>query len=153
MDFETLVEINKAVVALTQEPSLYSDADATKLKELLKEVEQRADNQKSVSAIPEKASLLVFKIASGQHFRAGNKRTALVSGYAFLRKNGHKISIEDGDFISVVDKAGMGAATLDEVYGVMKRLMTKSAADRKGWDSLLAQAVESNKEFLTRIGS
>ncbi len=153
MDLPTLVEVNNEVVLLTREPHEYTPADGEKLDELLQEVASRADNQDFEEAVPEKASLLVFKIASGQHFHAGNKRTALVAGLVFLNKNGYKIRIDDPDFVSVVDKAGMAAATLDDLYGVMRRLIAKSPVERKGWDNAIKQTVESNRKFLTEMGS
>ncbi|MFI5404637.1 MAG: Fic family protein [Candidatus Gagatemarchaeaceae archaeon] len=153
MDFPTLVEANKEVVLLTRESHEYTQADGEKLEELLQEVASRADNQDFEEAVPEKASLLVFKIASGQHFHAGNKRTALVAGLVFLNKNGFKIKINDPDFVSTVDKVGMAAASLDDLNAAMRRLMTKSAVERKGWDNALKQTVEANKKFLTDLGS
>ncbi len=153
MDLPTLVSINKEVVSLTREPHEYSAADGEQLGVLLGEVAARADNQDFEEAVPEKASLLIFKTASGQHFHAGNKRTALVAGLVFLRKNGYKIKIDDPDFVSVVDKAGMAAATLDDLFGVMRRLIAKSPAERKRWENAVKQVVESNRPFLTEIGS
>jgi len=145
--------VNREVVSLTREPHECSRADSEQLESLLKEVASRADNQDFEQAISEKASLLVFRLASGQHFRAGNKRTALVAGLVFLRKNGYKIKIDDPELISVVDKAGMAAASLDDVYDLMRRLSAKSAAERKAWESAVKQTVESNSRFLTEIGS
>ena len=115
VDFETLVGVNMAVVALTKEKHEYSSADGRKLRNLIKEVEQRADNQEFDEAVAEKAALLVYDIARGQYFHAGNKRTALVAGLAFLAKNGHSIDIEDEEFVSTVDKAGIAAADLDSL--------------------------------------
>lgn len=153
MDLQTLVEINKGVVALTGEPHGYSPADGEKLAALVKEVEQRADNQEPADAVPEKAALLVFKVASGQYFRAGNKRTALVAGLVFLAKNGYRFDITDPEFVSTVDKAGMAAASLDDLYDVVRRLAVKSKAERKGWDKVADLTVESMKDFLTSQAS
>ncbi len=153
MDLDLLVSINKQVVSFTREPHEYSAADGQQLGALLDEVMSRADKQDFEEAVPEKASLLVFKIASGQHFHAGNKRTALVAGLVFLRKNGYKIRMDDPDFVSVVDKAGMAAVSLDDLHGVIRRLIAKSPAERKGWENAVKQTVELNKKFLTEIGS
>jgi prophage maintenance system killer protein len=153
MDFATLVAINADVVSLTGEPHQYSPADGKKVEELLAEVEARADNQDFEEAVPEKASLLVFKVASGQYFHAGNKRTALVAGLTFLRKNGYKIDIWNPEFVSTVDKVGMAASTLDDLYSVMSGLVVKSATERKGWDKAVKEVVESNRKFLTDLGS
>lgn len=153
MDFDTLVAINKEVASLTRETHEFSPADGEKLKELLQGVATRADNQDLEEAVREKASFLVFKIASGQHFHAGNKRTALVAGLVFLNKNGYKIRINDKDFVSAVDKVGMAAASLDDLNEVMRRLMAKSPVERKGWDKAAKQAVESNEKFLKEVGS
>ena len=149
LDFDTLADINRRVVELTGEPHAYSPADGEKLAGLVKEVEQRADNQELQEAVPEKAALLVYKIASGQYFRAGNKRTALVAGLVFLAKNGYKIDVTNSGFVSTVDKVGVAAATLDDLYGVLRRLAVKSKVERKGWEKLIEQSIESDKEFLT----
>lgn len=153
MDFESLVEVNKEVASLTMEAHGYSEADGEKLEELIAEVESRADNEDFDEAVVDKASFLVFKIASGQHFHAGNKRTALVAGLLFLRKNGFNIDMTDESFVSSVDKVGVAAATLDDLYSVMKDLVSKSPAERKGWDKAAKSIVESNRSFLKGLGS
>lgn len=153
VDLPTLIAVNREVVLLTHEPHECSQADSEQLESLLKEVASRADNQVFEQAIPEKASLLVFKLASGQHFRAGNKRTALVAGLVFLRKNGYKLKIDDPKLVSIVDKAGMARASLDDVYDVMGSLAVKSAVERKSWESAVKQVVASNSKFLIDIGS
>jgi len=153
MDMPALVAANKEVASLTREPSEYSVADGKQLESLLKDVTSRADNQDFEEAVAEKASLLMFKLASGQHFKAGNKRTALVAGVVFLRKNGFKLKIDDPDLISVIDKAGMAEASLDDVFDAVKRLYVKSTVDRKAWEASVNQTVEDNRKFLTDIGS
>jgi len=153
MDMSALVGINREVALLTREPSEYSEPDGRQLESLLKDVTSRADNQDFEEAVAEKASLLIFKIASGQHFKAANKRTALVAGIVFLRKNGYTMKINDPDFVSIIDKAGMAEATLDDVFDAVKRLYVKSTVDRKAWDASIKQTVEENRKFLTDIGS
>ncbi len=152
-DFETLVEVNRQVVALTNEPHGYSEADGRKLGELVEEVELRADNQEYEEAVVEKSALLVFKLASGQYFRSGNKRTALVAGAVCLAKNGYSIDVGNADLVSMVDRAGIAAAGLDEVYEVLLRLAAKSKVERKAWDKAVAQTVASNKDALTKMGA
>jgi prophage maintenance system killer protein len=153
MDFDTLVIVNKEVASLTREPHEYSKADAQKLAGLVKEVETRADNQDFDEAVTEKAALLVYKVASGQYFRSGNKRTALVAGIAFLVKNGYTLDLANAELVTTVDKAGIAAADLDDLYGVMKELVVKTKAERKGWEGVVKGVVEKNKEFLTRLAS
>lgn len=153
MDFDTLVAVNREVVLLTGELHEFTAADGEKLKELLAEVEGRANDEKFEDAVPQKAALLVFKIASGQHFRSGNKRTALVAGSVFLRKNGHRIDIKNDGFVSAVDKVGIAAESLDNLQEVMDDLVTKSASERKSWETAIKETVEANKKFLTDIGS
>ena len=148
LDFDVLVSINRRVVALTGEPHGYSPADGEKLSGLVREVEQRADNQALQEAVPDKAALLVYKIASGQYFKAGNKRTALVAGLVFLEKNGYKIDVTNKEFVSVVDKVGVAAASLDELYDVVRRLAAKSKVDRRGWEKVIVESVDDEKEFL-----
>jgi death-on-curing family protein len=153
MDFDALVETNRVVVTLTGEPHGYSQADGRKLSELVKQVEQRADNQEFEEAVAEKAALLVYDIARGQYFQAGNKRTALVAGLAFLIKNGHTVDIENEEFVSAVDKAGIAAADLDDLYAVIRRLASKAKSNRSGWDAVVKGAVDKHKEFLTKLAS
>ena len=113
----------------------------------------RAENQDFEEAVPEKASLLVFKVASGQYFRAGNQRTALVAGAAFLRKNGFAVDMRDRVLVSFVDKVGIAAASLDDLHEAMKRVLKKSPTERKGWDNAVKSLVKSNRKFLTDLGS
>jgi death-on-curing family protein len=153
VDYETLLEVNRAVVALTKEKHEYSPADSRKLRGLIKEVEQRADNQEFEEAVAEKAALLVYDIARGQYFHAGNKRTALVTGLAFLLKNGHSVDIENEEFVSTVDKAGIAAADLDDLYDVIRAIISKERSDRKGWDSVVKGAVAKHRGFLTKLAS
>lgn len=153
LDFDSLLAVNREVVTLTGEPHEFSSADGKRLKELLAEVKERAENRRPEEAISEKAVFLIFKIASGQHFRGGNKRTALVGGLVFLRKNGYKIDMSHPDLVSAVDKVGIAAASLDDLYEVIERLVVKSAPERKSWEVAIKQAVEANKKFLVDIGS
>jgi prophage maintenance system killer protein len=89
----------------------------------VKEVELRANNEEFKEAMIQKTSLLMYRIACGQHFHEGNKRTALVAGSAFLQMNGYSIDIKDGGLVSVIDKAGIATASLNDVYKVVKRLI------------------------------
>ena len=63
------------------------------------------------------------RIASGQHFHAGNKRTALVAGLAFFEMNGFTMDIKDSGLVSVLDKAGLAMADLEDVMVVLRRLV------------------------------
>jgi len=153
VDFETLLEVNMAVVALTKEKHEYAAADGRKLQSLVKEVEERADNQEFDEAVAEKAALLVYDIARGQYFHAGNKRTALVAGLAFLTKNGQTIDIENEEFVTAVDKVGIAAADLDYLHAVIRGLVAKAKLNRKGWDAVVKGAVDKHKEFLTKLAS
>ena len=141
------------VVALTREPSEYTEADKLKLEAIVSEVAQRADNQEFEDAVQEKVSLLVFKLASGQHFKAGNQRTALVAGHVFMRKNGYKIDMRNRSLVSTIDKVGMGASSLEDLYEVMKALAAKSPTDRKGWSGATKESVVASRRFLTDLGS
>ena len=153
IDLPTLVQVNKDVVALTGEPHEYTAADGDKLATLIGEVEARANNQDFEEAVPEKAALLVFKIASGQYFRAGNKRTALVAGVTFLVKNGYSMDIRNSSFVSAVDRVGVAAASLDDLFEVMTGLVKKSPTERKGWDNAIGQVIDVNRAFLVRLSS
>lgn len=153
MDFSDLVNVNREVVGLTGEPHGYAEADGRKLASVVKEVEERADYLEFQEAVPDKASLLIFKIASGQYFRAGNKRTALVAGLAFLLKNGYSMDIRKPELVSTVDRAGMAAASLDDLFAVMGDLMSKSKSDRRGWDKVTKSVVDDNKDFLAKLGA
>jgi death-on-curing family protein len=153
MDFETLVGVNKAVVGLSGETHSYSEADGKKLAALVKEVEQRADNQEFREAVSAKAALLVYDIARGQYFHAGNKRTALVAGLVFLLKNGYQLDVENPELVATVDRVGIAAADLDGLFGVMSGLTTEGKTGRKGWDGVVKAAVETHKKFLSDLAS
>lgn len=153
LGLEELVYVNRVVVALTKEEHIYSEADGKKMEDVLREVEARADNLSPEEAIPEKASLLVFKIASGQYFRAGNKRTALVAGVAFLLKNGYSLNVKDAALVDTVDKAGVAAATLDDLFAVIGRNLTKTRSDRKRWGGVVDSVVRANTDFLTSLAA
>jgi prophage maintenance system killer protein len=152
-DFETLIAVNREVVALTNEPHGYSEADGVKLQALVDEMEHRADNQEFDEAVVDKAALLVFKLASGQYFKTGNKRTSLVAGAAYLAKNGYAIDLGNSDLVSTVDRAGIAAADLDEVYDVIRRLSHKSKVDRRAWSKAVSEVVTSYKDALTKMGT
>jgi prophage maintenance system killer protein len=153
MDFETLVGVNERVVALTGEPHGFSPADGRKLAELVEQVEQRADNQEFEEAVADKATLLIYEVARGQFFRAGNKRTALVAGLAFLTKNGHTLDIENQGLVGTVDRAGIAAADLDDLYAEVTRILAKGKTERRSWDKIIADVIEKNKDFLARLAS
>jgi len=122
IDFDTLTMINREVVSLTAEKHEYTDEDEKRMKRLLKDVEDAATADELDTQVLEKASLLVFRIASGQNFHEGNKRTAIVAGLAFMNMNGLTLDLEDKDLASVVDKAGVSSPTLKDVEAVMRRL-------------------------------
>ena len=153
MDLPVLVEINKEVVTLTNEPHELSPPDSQKVEELLEEVSLRAGHQDFEEAVPEKASLLIFRIASGQHFKTGNKRTALVAGLTFLKKNGYTLDFRRPSFVSVVDKAGVAAADLEDLRNVIRNLTSKSPTERLGWDKAVKKVVEANRRFLRDVSS
>ena len=122
LDFDALVLINKQVVSLTEERHEYDDEDAKRMKALLRSVKELDVGKSGHEKIIERAALLIFRIASGQNFHEGNKRTALVAGLAFLRMNGYTLDIRDQRLVSVVDRAGVATATLKEVKDVLQKL-------------------------------
>jgi len=123
IDFDTLTMINREVVSLTAEKHEYTDEDEKRMKRLLKDVEDAATADELDTQVLEKASLLVFRIASGQNFHEGNKRTALVAGLAFLQMNGRTIDMEDRELLSVVDRAGVATADLNDIRDVLGRII------------------------------
>ena len=69
----------------------------------------------------------MFRIATGQHFHEGNKRTSLVAGLAFLNMNGYTMDIRDKDLVAVIDRAGIAAASFNELHDAIKRLVRNVA--------------------------
>lgn len=122
IDFDALILINKEVVSLTKEKHEYTEEDERRIRSLLKDVEQLGVEADFEEEILGKASLLIFKIASGQYFHEGNKRTALVAGLAFLQMNGYTLDIKNADLVGVVDRAGISTATLNDVQAALRRL-------------------------------
>ena len=110
LDFETLVKINEEVVVLTGDTHSYTRDDEPNIRRLLDEVKNTAKAGERTERVIQKVSLLVFRIANGQHFHEGNKRTALVAGQTFLKANRYTIDITDKDLVRVVDEAGIGQA-------------------------------------------
>lgn len=153
LTFDALTDVNRVVVALSKEEHGYSEADAQKLQELVVEVENRAEDREYDEAVLDKCSILVFKIASGQHFKAGNKRTALVAGAVFLMKNGHSLDISDPEFVSMVDRVGIAAATLEELHTALDRATKEAGPERKGWAKVVEAVVDVHRDFLTRVAS
>lgn len=123
VDFDALILINREVVSLTEEKHEYTEEDERKIRSLLKEVERLQAEADFEEMILAKASLLVFRIASGQYFHEGNKRTALVAGLAFLRMNGYTLDIKDAGLVAVVDRAGIATAALNDVQTILRRLI------------------------------
>ncbi len=115
--------INREVVSLTGELHEYSEEDEKRLKSLVREIEEVSSDERFDEAVIHKASLLIYRIATGQHFHEGNKRTALVAGLAFLKMNGRSIDVRREELVSVVDKAGIGAASLNDVEEVIRKLI------------------------------
>jgi death-on-curing family protein len=118
-----LVLINKKVTSLTGEKHEYTDEDERRIRSMLKDVEKLGANYNSMDAMLEKVSLLVYRVASGQYFHEGNKRTALVAGLSFLQMNGFTADIEDSDLVAVIDRAGVSNATLNDVRMKLGKLI------------------------------
>ncbi|MDV3294164.1 MAG: Fic family protein [Nitrososphaerales archaeon] len=123
MNFDALILINREVVSLTGEKHEYTEEDERRIRSLLMDVEQLGVRGEYREEILAKVSLLIFRIASGQYFHEGNKRTALVAGLAFLQMNGYTLDIKDTDLVSVIDRAGISTATLNDVQAVLRRLV------------------------------
>jgi len=123
LDFDALVLINKEVVSLTGEEHQFNGEDARGMKSLLRDVEEAGAGEDLEETLLAKASLLMFRIASGQHFHEGNKRTALVAGIAFLQMNGRAVDIRDEGLVGVIDRAGVGRATLNDLTAKLRSLV------------------------------
>lgn len=122
LDFDALVLINKEVVSLTREKHEYEEEDERRMKSMLRSVKDLVIGGNMDDAIVRKAALLIFRIASGQHFHEGNKRAALVAGLAFLKMNDFEFDIENPELVSIVDKAGVATASLKDVESSLRRL-------------------------------
>src|SRR5713101_9856020 len=122
-DFKTLVQINAEVVSLTGDKHEYTKEDERKLRQLLTEVEETSNDRDRNESIIQKVSLLIFGLANGQHFHEGNKRTALVAAESFLKANRYTIDMKDKGLLQVVDKAGIGQASLSKVSKIIARLI------------------------------
>ncbi|MBI3859490.1 MAG: type II toxin-antitoxin system death-on-curing family toxin [Thaumarchaeota archaeon] len=123
LDFATLLLINKEVVALTNEKHEHDEEDDRRLRALTDAVVRNYNQEDREIALVRKAALLAFRIATGQHFHEGNKRTALVAASAFLKFNGCSIDIKADGLVSVIDRVGVARATLNELEAVMKKLV------------------------------
>ena len=101
----------------------YTEEDEKRIRSLLMQVEDIGMNGDFNVEVLEEASRLIFGIAWGQHFHEGNKRTALVAGLAFLKMNGFVIDIRDPELVSVVDRAGVSTATLNDIRAKIQKLI------------------------------
>jgi prophage maintenance system killer protein len=118
----------------------FDESDESRLKALIKEVRRRAGKEPFEAAVVEEASIVMFRIATGQHFHEGNKRTSLVAGSAFLNMNGYTLDIRDKGLVTVVDRAGIGAASFNDVHDVAKRLIRNV----KKWEGRLGKDGQAN---------
>ena len=123
LPFEILVRINREVVSLTKERHHSSEDDERSIRQLLVEVEETANDVGRSESIIQKASLLIFRIARGQYFYEGNKRTALVALQSFLAGNGFTMEIRDKDLTKIIDEVGIGHGSLSKVSQVVRRLI------------------------------
>ena len=69
------------------------------------------------------------------------------------QKNGYHINLRDQALIDTVDRAGVAAATLDDLFAVTEGLLTKARSDRKGWAGVVDSVVASNREYLTSLAA
>lgn len=91
LSVETVVEINRSIVALTEEPHLIRDRG------LLESALARPQNafaygEEDIVALSVR---LLAGIAQSHAFAQGNKRTCFVAMVHFLNINGHDLAIED----------------------------------------------------------
>jgi death-on-curing protein len=91
LSIEAVVEINRAVVAITGEPHLLRDPG------LLESALARPRNffgfgEEDIVVL---AVLLMAGIARAHAFTQGNKRTCFVAMVQFLKSNGYNLEIED----------------------------------------------------------
>jgi death on curing protein len=91
LSIEAVVEINRAVVAITGEPHLLRDPG------LLESALARPRNFFGFGEadIVVLAVLLMAGIARAHAFTQGNKRTCFVAMVQFLKSNGYNLEIED----------------------------------------------------------
>lgn len=90
---ETVVEINRKVVALTREPHLLRDRG------LLESALARPQNAFAYGEedIATLAVRLLAGVAQAHAFAQGNKRTCFVAMVQFLNANGYDLMIEDSE--------------------------------------------------------
>lgn len=117
------MEFNRRAVLLTKEDHLYDAEDEAKLRAILDGVRDEFNGLSEGEGIAWKASYLVYWISAGQHFHEGNKRTALITGAAFLKMNGFTIEIEDKQLLQILDKCSILIATLKELHYEIQRLI------------------------------
>jgi len=122
-EFNEIVEINRRVVNLTGDAHFYDADDAMKIRGILEDLEAIYNDLEPEEQITRKAALLIHRMASGQCFHEGNKRTALIAAQFFLRQNGYDIDIKDKELLTVLDRSAILTATLKDVYPEIRRLI------------------------------
>ncbi len=120
-DFEAVTRINQRVVSLTANEHAYTRYDERRLRQLIDDVKATANNEEEHESVTEKVSLLLYRIAGGQYFHEGNKRTAFETAKVFLRANGYSMDVRDTDLLRVIDRVAIGQASLSEVRSIVRR--------------------------------
>ncbi len=122
-EFSELATINKEAVALTGEEHNYDSYDEEGLRAILANLQGLYNDLPGLECITNKVTYLIFSIAYEQRFHEGNKRTALIIGETFLKRNGYTIDIEDQGLLQILDRCAIQAATLKDLYPEIKRLI------------------------------
>jgi death-on-curing family protein len=125
-----IIEINRSVVSLTKDEHSFDEYDRSRLSQILDEMKTEGENPsvKTIKGrIVKKASYLMFRLASGQHFHEGNKRTAIVATATFLAANGFVMPQGNPAIERLLDKIAIGSPDVDirQLESVMEGLVVE----------------------------
>lgn len=110
------------MVALTKDEHKYTEHDEKEIRRLLSDTRRVANREEQSDSIIEKVSLLIYRIAGGQHYLEGNKRTALAVAETFLKFNGYTMDIGDKSLLDILSKVAVGQASLSSVRDIVRQL-------------------------------
>jgi len=98
----------------------------------------------------EKAAFLMYNIALSHPFLNGNKRTAFIVTYAFLRTNGWRLRCGSGEGLSFMLELASGRKSMDEVREWIKEHVERASSEQDV-RSLIEEALREHRELLRRL--
>ena len=126
---ETVILINKRVVAKTGEPFVLRDYG---LLDMAIAKPKNHYQYRYVEDVVSLAATLLFGVARNHPFAQGNKRTGFLSAVVFLELNGYAIDLADTDFLGRLIVAVLEDHMSGDDFADIVRLRTVEIKDDRG---------------------